>query len=100
MLIFQLLVDEIHILGTDRGPTLEVLIARLKTLQASGATAPRIIGVSATIPNAGDVAEWVGVKSGFLKVFDSSYRPVQVETHVLGYSPRQNEFLFDNSLGY
>jgi helicase len=51
-----LVVDEIHLLGdAARGPVLEALLARVR-----GADSPvRIVGLSATIANAGQVAAWL-----------------------------------------
>jgi helicase len=47
--------DEIHLIGNDRGPTLEVALTRLRQLN------PRIqiLALSATIRNADEVAEWL-----------------------------------------
>lgn len=49
-------VDEIHLLGTPtRGPLLEALLARVR-----GADSPvRIVGLSATVSNAAEIAEWL-----------------------------------------
>ena len=51
--------DEIHLLtDIERGPTLEFLIALNKKIFASA----QIIGLSATISNAEDIASWLGCK--------------------------------------
>lgn len=47
---------QVHILNESRGSTLEVCIARMK-LRGS---AVRFILVSATAPNIGDIAAWIG----------------------------------------
>ncbi|WP_424185071.1 DEAD/DEAH box helicase [Actinokineospora sp. G85] len=54
-----LVVDEIHLLGDPvRGPLLEALLARVR-----GADSPvRIVGLSATVANAADVADWLGAR--------------------------------------
>ncbi|MEU5692388.1 DEAD/DEAH box helicase [Actinosynnema sp. NPDC020468] len=51
-----LVIDEIHLLGTPgRGALLEALLARVR-----GADSPvRIVGLSATVSNAAEVAEWL-----------------------------------------
>ena len=50
------IVDEIHLLNdTDRGPTLEILLTILKQLLKN----VQIIGLSATIGNAEELAEWL-----------------------------------------
>jgi helicase len=51
-----LVVDEIHLLGAaERGPLLEALLARVR-----GSDSPvRIVGLSATVSNADEIAEWL-----------------------------------------
>jgi len=51
-----LVVDEIHLLGApERGPLLEALLARVR-----GADSPvRIVGLSATVSNAAEIASWL-----------------------------------------
>lgn len=54
--IATVVVDEIHLLNdTERGPTLEILLTILKQLLKKA----QIIGLSATIGNAGELAEWL-----------------------------------------
>jgi helicase len=68
-----LIVDEIHLLGSDRGPTLEIVIAKMKLVNPN----LRILALSATIPNAEQIAEWL--KARLVK---SDYRPVKLEEGV------------------
>ena len=57
--IAVLVVDEIHYIGDDeRGPTLESLISRVLSMERQ----PQIIGLSATIPNAVEIAGWLKAK--------------------------------------
>ncbi len=50
-----LIVDEVHLLDSSkRGPTLEILISKMRKL-----CRPRIIALSATIPNAEEIASWL-----------------------------------------
>jgi len=54
--VATVVVDEIHLLNdTERGPTLEILLTILKQLLKSA----QIIGLSATIGNAEELAEWL-----------------------------------------
>ena len=48
-------IDEVHLLGDDRGAVLEVVAARMK-LRSS----VRFVAVSATVPNIHDVGVWIG----------------------------------------
>ena len=55
--ISVVIVDEIHLLNDqERGPTLEILLTILKKLLKN----VQIIGLSATIGNAEELAEWLG----------------------------------------
>lgn len=48
--------DEIHLIGDEsRGPTLEMILTKLKLL----ASKPQIVGLSATITNANELANWL-----------------------------------------
>ena len=66
--------DEIHLLNdVSRGPTLEVIIARFRTMHDV-----QIIGLSATIKNADEIAEWLDAK-----LIASNWRPVPLKEGVL-----------------
>ena len=54
-----LIVDEIHLLGDpERGPVLEALLARVRGADAR----MRIVGLSATVSNADEIAAWLGAR--------------------------------------
>ncbi len=64
------IVDEIHLLNdSSRGPTLEIVLTILQNL-----IKPQIIGLSATIGNPKDLANWLNVKL----VIDN-WRPVELK---------------------
>ncbi len=64
-----LVVDEIHMIGADkRGPTLEILLTKAITWGS-----PQIIGLSATIANGKEIAEWL--RAEFIQ---STSRPVKL----------------------
>ncbi|MFE5564853.1 DEAD/DEAH box helicase [Amycolatopsis japonica] len=53
-----LIVDEIHLLGDpERGPVLEALLARMR-----GDDQVRIVGLSAAVANAYEIAAWLGAR--------------------------------------
>lgn len=54
----------------------------------------RIIAVSATIPNIGEVGEWLKVPKHNICVFGEEYRPVKINKVVLGFKPTGNPFTF------
>ncbi len=62
-------VDEIHLLDSpNRGPTLEIVLTKLRQVAN-----PQILGLSATISNYQELAEWLDAKS-----VKSDYRPVKL----------------------
>ncbi|HZX34704.1 MAG TPA: DEAD/DEAH box helicase, partial [archaeon] len=69
-----LVVDEIHVLGSDRGPALEMLVTKLRFLNKE----MQILGLSATIPNAKELAEWLGAV-----LVESDFRPVKLKEGIL-----------------
>ncbi|KAK6737851.1 hypothetical protein RB195_020139 [Necator americanus] len=83
-----IIIDEIHLLGVDRGAVLEAIITRLKLLTKRSyvrETCARLLGLSTALANAGDVAEWLGIRDAGLFNFRPSVRPVPVEVHIQGF---------------
>jgi len=67
--------DEIHLLNDEtRGPTLEVLLSIFKTKYPR----VRIIGLSATISNAKELAKWLRAD-----LIEDDWRPVELQHHIL-----------------
>ncbi|WP_121820323.1 DEAD/DEAH box helicase [Halostella salina] len=67
-------IDEIHLLDSvDRGPTLEVTIAKLQRLTAG----LQVVGLSATVANADAVADWLDAE-----LVTSTWRPVDLRAGV------------------
>ncbi|MEM1922183.1 MAG: DEAD/DEAH box helicase [Nitrososphaerota archaeon] len=70
-----IVVDEAHMLGDrDRGPTLEMTIAKLMAILEN----PQILCLSATVRNIEDIAEWLEAVS-----VQSDFRPVPLREGVL-----------------
>ncbi|CCH61478.1 hypothetical protein TBLA_0E04240 [Henningerozyma blattae CBS 6284] len=68
------IIDEIHLLHDQRGPVIENIVAR--SLRGHYSTRiPRLVGLSATLPNYMDVAKFLRVPDEGIFFFDSSYRP-------------------------
>ncbi len=66
--------DEVHLIGDEsRGPTLEMILTHLKLLN----TKPQIIGLSATITNSNEIADWLGCK-----LIKNDWRPVPLSEGV------------------
>ncbi|KAI1489464.1 Sec63 Brl domain-containing protein [Biscogniauxia mediterranea] len=80
-----LIIDEVHMLHDERGAVLESLVARTERQVESTQSLIRIVGLSATLPNFIDVADFLKVnKHAGMFYFDASFRPVPLEQHFIG----------------
>ncbi|MDE1769693.1 MAG: DEAD/DEAH box helicase [Thaumarchaeota archaeon] len=72
--ISLVIADEVHLLGDDdRGPTLEIVLTKLKLLPQK----PQILALSATVTNADEIANWLECK-----LVHSEWRPVPLSEGV------------------
>ena len=66
--------DEVHLIGDEsRGPTLEMILTQLKLLD----TKPQLVGLSATITNSEEIADWLNCK-----LVKNDWRPVPLSEGV------------------
>lgn len=56
-----IIIDEIHLLGEDRGPVLEVIVSRTNFIASHTSKTLRIIGLSTALANAVDLGHWLGI---------------------------------------
>ncbi|KAG5505245.1 hypothetical protein JIQ42_07452 [Leishmania sp. Namibia] len=78
--------DEVHMLGTDRGPILEVIVSRMRYIGWSLKAPIRLLGLSTAVSNPGDLSSWLGVEKKWAVFnFDPSVRPVPMTVHIAGY---------------
>lgn len=56
-----LIIDEIHLLGEERGPVLEVIVSRTNFISSHTEKTVRVIGLSTALANASDLADWLGI---------------------------------------
>ncbi|MFB6094366.1 MAG: DEAD/DEAH box helicase [Halanaeroarchaeum sp.] len=81
-------VDEVHLLDAEtRGSVLEVVVSRLRRLAD-----PRVVALSATMENVGDVAGWLDAPAETTFDFGEEYRPVDLNTGVRTYTHGDNAF--------
>ena len=81
-------IDEVHLLDSEkRGSVLEVTVARLRRL-----CDPRIVALSATMPNIEDVADWLDAPPETTFDFGEAYRPVDLHAGVETYAHGENAF--------
>nr|KAG5694899.1 hypothetical protein BaRGS_029516 [Batillaria attramentaria] len=57
-----LVIDEIHLLGDERGPVLEVIVSRTNFISSHTSKKVRVVGLSTALANARDLADWLGIK--------------------------------------
>ncbi|CCQ38043.1 ATP-dependent DNA helicase Hel308 [Natronomonas moolapensis 8.8.11] len=66
--------DEVHLVDDpNRGPTLEVTLAKLRRINPN----LQVVALSATVGNAGEMAEWLDAE-----LVDSAWRPIELKTGV------------------
>lgn len=83
-------IDEIHLLGGDRGPILEIIVSRMNYIASQSKGSVRLMGMSTACANATDLGNWLGVKEGLFN-FRHSVRPVPLEIFIDGF-PDQRGF--------
>ncbi|KAJ3023444.1 DEIH-box ATPase [Thoreauomyces humboldtii] len=78
--------DEIHMIGGDVGPTLEVVVSRMRYISAQTDNKIRIVALGTSLANARDLGEWIGATGQSIFNFKPSVRPVPLEIHIQGYT--------------
>eukprot|EP00466_Bigelowiella_natans_P004149 jgi/Bigna1/35412/e_gw1.9.11.1 len=103
-----LMIDEVHIIGENRGACLEGLVTRCKMRKkfkfdnsdSCAARNMRFIAVSATVPNIEDIATWLDAKMLTFMIF---YHGTKETLTLIDFGIRLvkgNQFLFDKNLNY
>eukprot|EP01130_Rhizamoeba_saxonica_P011676 TRINITY_DN4859_c0_g2_i1.p1 TRINITY_DN4859_c0_g2~~TRINITY_DN4859_c0_g2_i1.p1 ORF type:complete len:1866 (+),score=443.62 TRINITY_DN4859_c0_g2_i1:728-5599(+) len=80
-----MIIDEIHLLGIDRGPILEVIVSRMRYISNQTDTPIRIVGLSTALANPEDLGDWLGIEPHGLYNFHPSVRPVPITIHITGF---------------
>ncbi|KAH8409768.1 hypothetical protein KR222_006442 [Zaprionus bogoriensis] len=80
-----IVIDEIHLLGEDRGPVIEVIVSRTNFISSHTGRSIRIVGLSTALANAQDLANWLGIQRMGLYNFKPSVRPVPLQVHINGF---------------
>lgn len=77
--------DELHFLGGSLGPTMEIVLSRMRYIgsQRKQEDIPglRMVGLSASLANARDVGEWIGVANKSIFNFSPKVRPWPLEIY-------------------
>lgn len=94
-----LILDEVHLLGEERGAVLEAIVSRTRFISkfldpSADEEQTRIVGLSTALANPIDLADWIGIDTKGdnrmlgLYNFHPSLRQVPCEVHVQGYTGR------------
>ncbi|KAJ1612145.1 hypothetical protein OIY81_1382 [Cryptosporidium canis] len=85
------ILDEIHMLGDERGPSVEAIVSRiLFNVEATQRTI-RLIGLSATLPNWEDFATFLNVNKNDAFFFSEALRPTPLEKTIIGVNEKRIE---------
>nr|WCZ58359.1 U5 small nuclear ribonucleoprotein 200 kDa helicase [Paratrimastix eleionoma] len=82
------IVDEMHLIGGNQGPTLEIICSRMRYLSSQkpeGEPKIRMVALSCPVANAKDLGEWIGTGIHGLFNFHPSVRPLTLEIHISGF---------------
>ncbi|KAF8377969.1 hypothetical protein HHK36_031358 [Tetracentron sinense] len=78
------IIDELHLIGGQGGPVLEVIVSRMRYIAIQGENKIRIVALSTSVANAKDLGEWIGATSHGLFNFPLGVHPVPLEIHIQG----------------
>ncbi|XP_077224585.1 DExH-box ATP-dependent RNA helicase DExH12-like [Tasmannia lanceolata] len=78
------IIDELHLIGGQVGPILEVIVSRMRYISSQVENKIRIVALSTSLANAKDLGEWIGATSHGLFNFPPGVRPVPLEIHIQG----------------
>lgn len=84
MQVSLFVVDELHLIGGEGGPVLEVIVSRMRYIGSQTENQIRIVALSTSLANAKDLGEWIGASSHGLFNFPPGVRPVPLEIHIQG----------------
>jgi len=84
-----LIIDEVHLLDEDRGAVLESLVIRVMNHIQRRQIPLRILGLSATLPNYLDVANFLKAENSAF-FFDGSFRPTPLAYEFCGVKMQAN----------
>lgn len=84
------IVDELHLIGGEDGPVIEVVCSRMRYISSQIEKQIRIIALSASLTDYRDIAQWLGCNANCTFNFHPSVRPIPLELHVQGINITHN----------
>ena len=76
------MVSELHLIGEEEGPVLEVICSRMRYISSQIERNIRIVALSSSLSNAKDVSQWLGASTTGFFNFHPNVRPVPLELHI------------------
>lgn len=84
------IVDELHLVGGEDGPVLEVICSRMRYISSQIERQIRILALSSSLANARDIGQWLGANVNSTFNFHPNVRPVLLELHIQGFNITHN----------
>ncbi|KAL9656222.1 hypothetical protein ABK040_007838 [Willaertia magna] len=78
--------DEIHMVGGQVGPNLEIVISRIRYMCNLNESSARMLAFSTSVADANDLGDWIGAKKGNVYNFHPRFRPVPLEINIQGFT--------------
>eukprot|EP01132_Coremiostelium_polycephalum_P002462 gene2462-3044_t len=79
------IIDELHLIGGTYGPTLEIVVSRMRYISAQTGNPIRFVALSSSIANARDLLLWIGANHKNCFNFHPDVRPVPLEIQIQGF---------------
>ena len=84
------IVDELHLLGGEDGPVLEIICSRMRYISSQIERNIRIVALSSSIANSKDIAQWLYCSPNSTFNFHPQVRPLNLELHIQGFNLTHN----------
>ncbi|CAD6191493.1 unnamed protein product [Caenorhabditis auriculariae] len=87
-------VDDLHMIGANNGPVLEVVCSRMRYMSSQLESSLRIVALSSSLTNARDLGTWLGCSASATFNFLPVTRPVPLELEIKGFNLSHNASRF------
>ncbi|KAL5720578.1 RNA helicase [Ranunculus cassubicifolius] len=78
------IVDDLHLVGGQGGPAIEVIVSRMRYISNASDRKLRLVALSASVANANDLGDWIGATSRGLFNFAPGASSDPLEIHIQG----------------
>ena len=81
-----LIADEVHMIGSDVGPTYEVALSRTRFVTAQLESKTRLVAFGTSLATARDLGEWLGASAQNIFNFAPGDRPLPLNVHLQAFN--------------